>query len=221
MTKIAIMQPYFLPYAGYFRLLNGVDCFVVLDTVQYSNRGWINRNQLISVDGAVRWINAPFSQPSRGTPISEVQLLPDAEVVMQERMRRFSACTHPTPELHSLVEAMALPQLSAVDYLVGLLDISAKILKLNTPVIRASSLDIDPTLRASQRILGICKHLNAEIYINAPGGAELYDWEEFSRHGIDLRILPAYAGSNLSVLQCIYDIGGARTRAEIDCNMGA
>lgn len=41
------MQPYLFPYVGYFQLLKAVDQFVILDNVQYINRGWINRNRIL------------------------------------------------------------------------------------------------------------------------------------------------------------------------------
>ena len=44
---VAIMQPYFIPYAGYFRLFTGADLFVVCDDVQFPRRGWLHRNKLI------------------------------------------------------------------------------------------------------------------------------------------------------------------------------
>ena len=45
--KLGIMQPYFLPYIGYWQLLNIVDVFVIYDDVNYIKRGWINRNRLL------------------------------------------------------------------------------------------------------------------------------------------------------------------------------
>ena len=46
--KIAIMQPYFFPYIGYFNLINMTDIFVFLDNVQFNRRGWIHRNKLFN-----------------------------------------------------------------------------------------------------------------------------------------------------------------------------
>ena len=46
--KVAIMQPYFLPYLGYLQLIKSVDIFVVYDTIQYTKKGWINRNRYLS-----------------------------------------------------------------------------------------------------------------------------------------------------------------------------
>ena len=45
--KIAIMQPYFFPYIGYFQLINSVDKFIIYDNIQYTKKGWINRNKIL------------------------------------------------------------------------------------------------------------------------------------------------------------------------------
>jgi len=46
-VKVAIMQPYFLPYIGYWQLINAVDKFVVYDNIEYTKKGWINRNRFL------------------------------------------------------------------------------------------------------------------------------------------------------------------------------
>src|SRR5450755_1657021 len=51
--KIAIMQPYFLPYIGYFQLIASVDLFIVYDNIKYTKKGWINRNRILRQDHAV------------------------------------------------------------------------------------------------------------------------------------------------------------------------
>ncbi len=45
--KIAIMQPYFFPYIGYFQLIESVDLFVLYDNIKYTKKGWINRNRFL------------------------------------------------------------------------------------------------------------------------------------------------------------------------------
>ncbi|AVC45854.1 wbqC-like family protein (plasmid) [Rhizobium leguminosarum bv. viciae] len=45
--KLAIMQPYFFPYIGYFQLIHAVDKFVVYDNIKYTKKGWINRNRIL------------------------------------------------------------------------------------------------------------------------------------------------------------------------------
>ena len=74
--RIAVMQPYFLPYIGYWQLIRAVDTFVILDDVNYINRGWINRNR-ISIRGEPCWMTLPLVGASQNKLISEINLLPD------------------------------------------------------------------------------------------------------------------------------------------------
>ena len=61
--KLAIMQPYFLPYIGYFQLMNVVDKFVVYDNVQYTKKGWINRNRYLA-NGKDNYFTIPLKKSS-------------------------------------------------------------------------------------------------------------------------------------------------------------
>ena len=71
--KTAVMQPYFLPYLGYFQLLAAVDIFVILDDVNYINRGWINRNRIL-LNGQPCWVTLPISKASQNRRINEISL---------------------------------------------------------------------------------------------------------------------------------------------------
>ena len=68
--KVAIMQPYFLPYIGYFQLINNVDKFVVCDNVQYIKEGWINRNKLLINNTATKF-TLSLKKGSRDLKINE------------------------------------------------------------------------------------------------------------------------------------------------------
>lgn len=61
--KLAIMQPYFFPYCGYFQLMAAVDAFVVYDNIKYTKKGWINRNR-IQVRGTESLISLPLKKDS-------------------------------------------------------------------------------------------------------------------------------------------------------------
>ena len=72
--KLAIMQPYIFPYLGYFQLLGAVDKFVVYDNIQYTKKGWINRNRILHNGRAP---SSPFrSRPGRTTWISGIDISP-------------------------------------------------------------------------------------------------------------------------------------------------
>jgi hypothetical protein len=61
--KIAIMQPYFFPYIGYFQLINAVEEFVIYDNIEFTKKGWINRNRIL-VNGADSYISLPLKKDS-------------------------------------------------------------------------------------------------------------------------------------------------------------
>ncbi len=61
--KLAIMQPYFFPYIGYFQLINTVDEFVVYDNIEFTKKGWINRNRIL-VNGKDEYITLPIKKDS-------------------------------------------------------------------------------------------------------------------------------------------------------------
>ncbi len=71
--KIAIMQPYFLPYIGYFQLINAVDKFVFLDNVNFIKKGWINRNRLRIQEK--EWLfSVPCKDLSQNKKICEIEV---------------------------------------------------------------------------------------------------------------------------------------------------
>src|SRR5579872_7244037 len=115
-TTIAVMQPYFMPYAGYFRLMAAADIFVVYDCVQFPKGGWVHRNRLPDEKGNLRWLTLPIQRPSLGTQIKSLAFLPDADQVMRERLAPF-----PRVFAHIQSNPLLLPSLrfdsSTVDYL--------------------------------------------------------------------------------------------------------
>jgi hypothetical protein len=68
--KIAIMQPYFLPYLGYFQLMNAVDEFVIYDNIQFSKRGWIHRNRILE-NGKDIYVSLPIQKDSDYLNVNE------------------------------------------------------------------------------------------------------------------------------------------------------
>src|SRR5437867_11305891 len=83
--KVAIHQPHYLPWLGYFAKWAAADLFVFLDTVQYEKNGWQNRNRIKTRDGP-RWLTVPV-RAHLGTAIHEVMV----DVTQPWRVRHFAA----------------------------------------------------------------------------------------------------------------------------------
>ena len=200
--RVAIMQPYFFPYAGYYRLFAAVDLFVVYDCVQFPRRGWVHRNRLSDFNGADQWLTLPLQKGDRDrTRICDLVFAKNARNVMEEQMRRFPcfiALAKKEPELAVMLSDFSV---TPVQYLLRSLEWSVNRLGLNCSMVRSSSLNIAEIVKGQDRIIEIVKRIGGKTYINAPGGVSLYDSSVFEEAGMTLKFLPDYVGSYKSVLE--------------------
>ena len=216
--KIAIMQPYFFPYAGYFRLFAAVDLFVILDCVQFPRRGWVHRNQLTDHQGQSQWLTLPLMKGDRdSTRICDLCFREDAKTSLLEQFQRFPTLiklqnTHPA--LYQSVMHLECPP---TQYLVDTLAYVTHFLGISRPLLRSSELEVSPALKGQDRIIEIAKQLGAKHYINAPGGRDIYDADAFSAAGLTLHFLSDHKGSFRSMLERLVQEDACDIAAEI-CN---
>jgi hypothetical protein len=193
--RLGIMQPYFLPYIGYFQLLNYCDTFVLYDDIEYTKKGWITRNR-IQVNGDIRLFSLNLKKDSDYLAIKERSL---AESFNRSKLLRlFEETLRRTPHYEETI-ALLHPIVSyssndLFSYLENSINLVCQHLGVTTKLVKSSDLDIDHELRGQHRVLEICSVLNAEQYINPIGGKELYDIESFKSRGLDLKFIK----SNLS-----------------------
>lgn len=201
------MQPYFLPYPGYFRLFAATELFVIYDCVQFPRRGWVHRNQFASADGVLRWLTLPLRKAARSCTIRELQFASDARARMEAEIQRFPALSDANTACKNIRDALLQFDQSPVDYLERLLRMVCELLGLRCNVARSSSLGIGDAVRGQARIIEIARRFGAKHYVNAPGGRELYDRAAFEEAGLSLSFLSEYRGAAGSVLQRIYSDG--------------
>lgn len=210
---VAIMQPYFMPYAGYFRLMSAADVFVIYDCVQFPKGGWVHRNRLPDAHGELRWLTLPIERPRLGTLISDISFLADAEAIMRGRLAPFPAAAKidGDPLLSRLMEFNRTP----LAYLQDQLQATAAHLGLSTQFILASSLAPDPAKAAAGRVIEMVQKLQGTDYVNAPGGRGLYDAVTFAAAGINLHFLADHPGPSTSMLHRLMYEDPAALREEI------
>ncbi len=206
--RVAVMQPYLWPYAGYFRLLAASDVFVVFDCVQFVRRGRIHRNEFARGDGGFDWFTLPLAKAGQGERIDRMRFADDAAVAFGERLARFAPLAAAWPAFASS-HGLAAPRPGAplIDWLLAQLEALARALGLGTRIVRSSALAIDPALRAEQRVLAICERLGARRYLNVAGGRALYDEVSFAGRGIALTFLDTYPGPMNSVVERLFGPG--------------
>jgi hypothetical protein len=203
MPRIAIMQPYFVPYLGYFRLFSETDLLVALDCVQFPRRGWVHRNKLTAHDRVPRWLTLPLRPAPRDTKIVDLEFGETAAGWWDRERGRFRALSGAGADL--AIELVGEPAVGGrvADFLVDQLSRITEELGISTPIVRSSTLPISPALRGQDRILEICRLLKAEVYVNAPGGRALYDEGTFRSRGIELSFLAPWSARPTSVLEAL------------------
>lgn len=188
--KLGIMQPYFFPYLGYWQLINAVDTYVVYDDVAYIKGGWINRNNIL-VNEKANLITLSLENSSSFKNINEINIIKNgknAEKIVktiQMAYKKAPFFNQVMPILENLL--LKNDKIADLNYN-SILEIN-KYLKINTNIILSSSLSKDNSLKAQDKVIHINKLLGSDTYINAIGGQELYDREEFKREGIELKFL--------------------------------
>ncbi|MDQ7050008.1 MAG: WbqC family protein [Enterobacterales bacterium] len=200
MTSIAIMQPYFMPYAGYFRLLQSADLFVIYDCVQFPRRGYVHRNQLLKKsNGEKKWLTLPLIKQPRSTQINQLKFKDDSPTTMQSKLLEFGI--HKKSVATDLMLHLLNFEQSPSNYLKNLLVYVCRHLEINTRFILSSELDIKPDLKGQDKIIALVKNLGGTQYINAPNGQKLYDSACFKRQDINLEFLSPFHGEHISILQ--------------------
>ncbi len=217
-ARISVMQPYFAPYAGYFRLMCDVDAFVVLDQVQFPRSGWVHRNRLRRLDGTLDWLTLPLAHAPLNTAIIDMAFAHQVGGWALKASRRFAALREPGPQVRNflpLIEASEAP----CDSLLRQLARFAQVLGMAPRFIRQSELSLPPGLKGAATIYEICRRLGVDRYVNSPGGQDLYDIDAFRRRGIALEFLPDYRGPMDSILQRLNDAPALEIAAEIRANL--
>jgi WbqC-like protein family len=188
--KVAIMQPYFFPYIGYFQLFGAVDLFVIYDNIKYTKKGWINRNRMLQSGKDVM-----FSLPLRSDPdsldVRERTLAADFKRdKLLNQLRGAYGRAPQFNEVFPMIErAVHHQDMNLFAYLHHALICACQHLGLTTPLRVSSSITIDHGLKGQDKVIALSKAVGATTYVNAIGGQELYDRDVFRRHGLDLQFI--------------------------------
>lgn len=188
---LAVEQPYFLPYIGYWQLLNVVDVFVILDDVNFIKRGFINRNNILINNKPYR-----FSIPIK--EVSQNKMIKDTKLCFNERDRKsflsqikYAYGKAPQfKEVYSMIgDIVNNPDEDLTRFIQYSLRTVAQYIGISTQIVRSSDINKNNTLTGQDRVIEICKKLGGDMYINPTGGRHLYDKNAFNKESIDLVFL--------------------------------
>lgn len=182
------MQPYFLPYIGYWQLIKAVDKYVIYDDVNYIKGGWINRNNFL-INGEKKLFTIILNDASPNKLINEITIKDDFRKFLKMVQLNYSKSPY-YKSVMPLVESVCCQQEKRLAlFLFNSIKKILEYLDIHTELIFSSSLLKDDNLRGKERVINICKICSADTYINAIGGQQLYNPSEFLSNGINLKFL--------------------------------
>ena len=190
--KIAIMQPYFFPYIGYFQLIHSVDIFVFYDDVNFIKNGWINRNRIL-LDGASHYLTIPLQGASSFRPIHQVGFSKNPKKNIKKIESAYSHAPYFKPVFSLLTRILNYETDNIGDYAIHSIIAVCEYLGLSKNF-KKSSIEYTCTkdFGRTERLIEICNIEKCVRYHNLIGGKKLYPKDIFAEKGIDIRFIRSH-----------------------------
>lgn len=183
--KVCIHQPQYLPYCGFFHKLSLSDTFVLLDDVQFIDRGFIHRNKIKVPEGG-DWITIPLIYNKRDL-INKIKInnnLSWSEKHLKAIKRNYGKARYFQKYFSSLESIYNKKWNLLVDFDKELILYIIKELGIKIRIIKSSSLNVEGV--GTDRLINICKVIGADTYISGPGGKKYMDEKKFEKEKIKL-----------------------------------
>jgi len=215
------MQPTFLPWMGYFALMNSVDFFLLLDDVQFSTHSFQNRNRIKTSQGPLV-LTVPCKREKELIYKTKIASHFKFKKITKSISQAYSKAEHKNDMLFSIEKVFDQNHTSLADLNCELISKLVDILNIKTPLIRSSSLNV-PFTEKRKRLLLFCEKFNATEYLSAYGGLNYLSQDNpFISHKTNLRFFsfdhPVYHQlhgkfvSHLSVIDAIANVGTKKTK---------
>ncbi|MDP3115398.1 MAG: WbqC family protein [Candidatus Cloacimonadaceae bacterium] len=211
--KLAVMQPYFLPYLGAYQHVYAVDKYIIYGSVNFRNNGWFNRNRLMEKNKGPRYFNIPMIESSFLKTFRDIEVDPSQRwrvKLLRTIELNYNKCDYYAVTF-DLIRGIVLCDLVHLDeFNANSMIMVSKHLDINTQIVldRGNYAAIETELgskfdetiesgdivshdldKKTARIIEICKQEQAATYVNPIGGQALYSKSVFKANGIELLFL--------------------------------
>lgn len=197
--KLAIMQPYFFPYIGYWQLIHAVDTFILFDDVQYIRHGWVNRNRVLKHGGGWQYISVPLRKHSMNELIKDIYAHNEKDWKMKiiRQLAHYNyGYNKKAPYYGEVIDLLEnIFSKIQIENLVGINAVIVKeicrYLNITTQTLISSDqqFDYEYVQDAGEWALKIAEQMNAQEYINPIAGADIFDIGKFQSNNIKLSFL--------------------------------
>ncbi len=195
--KLAIMQPYFMPYIGYWQLIANTNKFIFFDVVQYNKKSWMNRNRILhpNTEKNYQYISIPIKKHEKGTLISKI-LINNEEKWRDEIIgkltfyKKLNAKFYPET-INLLDNIFSNTSTTFLDLIISTTESICKYLDLPFEYEIASKIKFDRDIieGPGDWALSICQSLNAKNYLNPYSGYNIFDEEKYKKNSIDIKFI--------------------------------
>lgn len=190
--KLAIMQPYFFPYLGYFSLIRETDEFILFDTPQFIRHGWIERNRILKQGGGWQYIGVPLKKHSRETAIRDICIAGESDwkariAAQLQHYRKKAPFYRATMEvvgqgLAEETDSIAELDRHCLEAVCAYLDIPFR-----CRMFSSMDLAISPVNAPDEWALNICRAIpGVTEYWNPPGGMAFFDRTKYQTANLGL-----------------------------------
>lgn len=188
--RVAIMQPYFFPYIGYFQLIAAVDVFIVYDNIKYTKKGWISRNRMLQ-NGKDVMFSLSLKSDSDYLDVCERRLATDfnRDKLLNQLKGAYRRAPYFEQTFPLLEKIVRYEDTNLFGFLHHSIVRICEHLGIVTQIRVSSDIAIDHELKGQDKVLALCGAVGARTYVNAIGGMELYSKEIFYNNGIDLKFI--------------------------------
>lgn len=239
--KLAIMQPYFFPYIGYFQLISEVDKYILYDNLNYIKEGWVNKNRILVPNQKDTYIIVPVKNKSSNKKIKDIEI-DDTKPWRKKMINTLNLCYRKSKYYDQLIHCLEgiinseyqfLSDFnkSSIFKICSLLNIEHK-LEIESEkyyfvedIIKEKMNTEDFNIHLEDKVLRIfeiCEKEKADAFINAIGGTSIYSKIDFLNQGINLSFLNTQDVqyeqrsqsfySNLSIIDVLMNCGIEYTR---------
>lgn len=229
MTIVAIHQPQYLPYLGFFHKLAHCDIFIAMDNVQFQRRGVQHRNKIKTRQGE-QWLTVPVCHSRRDEErINEMQINPEqpwAQKQWGSIVTNYSKAAYFDQYASELQAILTSEWFHLYDLDVAMIRWVMEKLQIKVPIVYLSTLDVEGS--KSELLINACKAVGANTYLSGSGGKRYMELEKFDASDIKIQWqefnFPTYEQlfpelgfiPNLSILDTLFCCGSKTTRVFVE-----
>ncbi len=188
--KATILQPTYLPWMGYFEMIDSSDAYVVFDHVQFERKSWQQRNKIKTANGVI-YLTVPVEKSSRETPISKIRISYNQGNPLKNHWKTIELAYKRAPYFgkykSSFEKIYSQKHVLLKDLNIKIIKLACDILGIKKKIIFSSDLNLkDKNMEKTEKVINLCKNQGIAHLYDAEGAEKILDKSLFQKEGISV-----------------------------------